>query len=302
MGLGLLRLPSQSPFQTLRLTLLPRTPSTLKTESWEFRLTQSLSNTWVNEPDYFIDNETLHSSVSASRRFKDVLIEMSFEERRLMNGALDGFIKNFHEKCGIDQDGRDKAPYGEVDVRLYDRRGDEIMDWKGGKGAFSQGLTASVQHNITPGAARLPAFSYTFCARYNIWDAIDLETDFPFDLGMSFSMAKKIGKANLYLAPGVLWCGSTGFEMVRFKRTQLSCLLGFEWRISQSLSALLQYLFSEGAVRDFGSFSDPSHEVSLGFKGKLSKKLIWELGLLENIITYDNSPDFGLHWGISFRM
>ncbi|SHJ38614.1 Protein of unknown function [Desulfatibacillum alkenivorans DSM 16219] len=302
-GYGLLRMPSQSPFQSLRLALLPRTPSTLGVHSWEFRLTQTLANTWVNEPGkYLMDYETLHSTASLSRRFHEILFELSFEEQRMLNGMLDGFIKNFHETLNLDQDGRDKAAYGEVNVDVWPPGGKEKITWEGGKGAFSQNIALVMQHNLTPGGKVWPAFSYSLSFRYDIWNAFDMERDFPVDMGVSFSLAKKMGPFHGYLVPGFFWYGSTRMETIEFERTQTSFLAGLEWNFHESASFLVQYLYSDGSCKDLWGFKEPSHEVTLGFKGRLTKRLVWELGILENIIAYDNSPDFGLHWGLTFRI
>ncbi|ACL01914.1 hypothetical protein Dalk_0205 [Desulfatibacillum aliphaticivorans] len=302
-GYGLLRMPSQSPFQSLRLALLPRTPSTLDVHSWEFRLTQTLANTWVNEPNkYFMDYETLHSTASVSRRFHEILFEFSFEEQRMLNGMLDGFIKNFHDALNLDQDGRDKAAYGEVNVDVWTPDGREKINWEGGKGAFSQNIALVMQHNLTPGGKVWPAFSYSLSFRYDIWNAFDMERDFPVDMGVSFSLAKKMGRFHGYLVPGFFWYGSTAMETVEFERTQTSFLAGLEWNFHESASLLVQYLYSEGSCKNLWGFKEPSHEVTLGLKGRLTKRFAWEIGVLENIIAYDNSPDFGLHWGLTFRI
>ena len=67
------------------------------------------------------------------------------------------------------------------------------------------------------------------------------------------------------------------------------------------MSLLIQYLVSEGVAEDLGEISKPSHEVTLGWKGEVRKGTVVEVGLIENVITYDNSPDFGVHAGFTQR-
>ena len=76
-------------------------------------------------------------------------------------------------------------------------------------------------------------------------------------------------------------------------------MLTFAWQWKPNLSMLFQYVFSEGVVKDFGSLSDSSHEVNIGFKWRLSSGSIIEFAMVENVITHDNSPDFGLHLALS---
>ena len=54
-------------------------------------------------------------------------------------------------------------------------------------------------------------------------------------------------------------------------------------------------------MKDFSSFSELSHEVTVGWKWEIILGQILEVGLIENIITFDNSPDFGFHVGYSWR-
>ena len=77
------------------------------------------------------------------------------------------------------------------------------------------------------------------------------------------------------------------------------CLSAGKFRDTQSL--LLQYLRSDGVFEDFGPFSDTSNEVTVGYRWELGQKGILEIGLIENIGSYDNSPDFGIHVGFSQR-
>ncbi|TNF73278.1 MAG: DUF3187 family protein, partial [Bacteroidetes bacterium] len=58
-----------------------------------------------------------------------------------------------------------------------------------------------------------------------------------------------------------------------------------------------QYMFNEAVIKDLGKWSDPSHEINLGFKWKVSRGGTLEFALVENLFTFDNSPDFGIHAG-----
>jgi len=39
----------------------------------------------------------------------------------------------------------------------------------------------------------------------------------------------------------------------------------------------------------------------LGWKWEVKTKVVLEFALIENIIVFDNSPDFGIHAGITSR-
>jgi hypothetical protein len=92
-GYGPLRLRSQSPLQALRLTLAPRTPSTLVQGQSEAHLAATWSNVWAAEDewrdpdtgtfgDYQIDYESLHTSLSLAYGLTDTLqAELEVENR-----------------------------------------------------------------------------------------------------------------------------------------------------------------------------------------------------------------------------
>ncbi len=61
-----------------------------------------------------------------------------------------------------------------------------------------------------------------------------------------------------------------------------------------------RYFAAAGAFsEDFGPFEDTSKEVTVGYKWELRKKGSLEIGAIENISSFDNSPDFGVHVGFS---
>jgi hypothetical protein len=86
-----------------------------------------------------------------------------------------------------------------------------------------------------------------------------------------------------------------------FPRLPTRSLLAAEWRFFARQSLLLQLLTTEGLVDDFGPFSDNSNEFTVGYKWELRSRGILEVGLIENIVSFDNSPDFGIHLGYSQR-
>ena len=63
----------------------------------------------------------------------------------------------------------------------------------------------------------------------------------------------------------------------------------------------MQYLFSQGAAEDREPFDEPAHEFGLGWKHEIGRGSVLEIGLIENAITADNSPDFGIHVGFRRR-
>ncbi len=66
-------------------------------------------------------------------------------------------------------------------------------------------------------------------------------------------------------------------------------------------SLLLQYLLTEGLIEDFEPFSEASNEITLGWKWEAIPRGTLEVGLIENVVSFDNGPDFGILTGFSYR-
>ncbi len=302
-GYGPLRIASQSPFQSLRLGFTPRTPATLAKGQWEFGLASALANVWAFEKGRFLlDYESLHSTFHVDYGLDDRwTLELAYDERRIFGGILDGFIADFHDTFDIDQDGRDVYENGRVFIDIRDDKGNVLLNRYQETGLYSQGLLLTLQHNVSCGKALRPAFAYALTARYEFEGNGPLQRDIPFDFGFSIMASKRFGPLYVYLTAGYLWFGGDRVEKIRLKRSQLSGLLALEWRYLNTQSLILQYLASEGQAEDLGPFSDVSHEFTLGWKAELRPGWLFEAGLIENFIVYDNSPDFGIQMGVTWR-
>ncbi|MEW5734117.1 MAG: DUF3187 family protein [Thermodesulfobacteriota bacterium] len=302
-GFGPLNLSSQSPFQSLRLALVPRTPDTLSKGEWEIRFTETFANIWSFEPNrYTLDYESADSNLAVAYGVgTNIMLELAIDDRRVFGGILDNFISGFHQLFGISQNDRDLFPNGRTIIDIRDKNGAPLVEWRGGHAAYSQGVAFTVQNNVSCGGNGNPAFSWAVTLRYTDWDAIPIKYDFPLDIGLSLAMAKRFGPIYAYLAPGVVYYGADSVGAVELRRLQMSALLGLEWRATEKFSVIAQYLLLEGACKDLEPFSEPSHEVTLGIKTLIGKKTLVEAGLLENLIVYGNSPDFGIHLGVSHR-
>ena len=51
----------------------------------------------------------------------------------------------------------------------------------------------------------------------------------------------------------------------------------------------------------FDPFSEASHEITLGWKWEVVPQGVLEIGVVENLVTFDNSADFGIHAGFTQR-
>ncbi len=301
-GFGPLKLQSQSPFQSLRLGMTPLAPSTISRSEWEIFVSGTLANVWANtEDEYFLDYEMLSGRASIAYGISNtVRLEIGYEERWVFGGFLDSFIAKFHDAFGLDQDGRDENPYGDVQVDIRNEAGETIIS-QNEEGTVSRGLKLAVQHNVTCGTGGFPSFSYALQIRQAIEDSGPVDRDKAVDFGVSIASSKKFSNVYIYFTGGYFFYGNDKVGNIKLRKEQKSGLLAFEWRYISRQSLLLQFLAAEGQAVNLGPFSDYSYEITLGWKWEMIRKFVFELGLIENVIIYDNSPDFGVHLGMSHR-
>jgi hypothetical protein len=301
-GYGPLNLYSQSPFQSLRLGIRPRTPSTLGRGDREFRATATWVNTWANGDDYFLDFESLQTALAFGYGITDTLqIEAEVQQRDRFGGVMDPFVQGFHDLFGIDQGGRDEVTHGEFSFDLDAPGGPSVSLTSADRGTFSRGVQVALQHNVTCGTARAPAFSYSLTSRLETLDSGDLSGASDVDVGLSVALARRVKHFYFYGTLGYAWFGSDRFRGIPIEDSQWTILAAAEWRFRADQSFLLQYLVTEGLVPGFGPFADDSHEITVGWKWEVVSKTLVEVGLIENLISFDNSPDFGLHAGVVRR-
>jgi len=307
-GYGLLNVRSQSPFQSLRLGIVPRTPSTLAHGQHQVRLGGTWSNIWSNDSgsfdpangdygQYLLDYETLDATLAYSYGLSDTFqIEVEYEQRWRFGGAMDSLIEGFHDLFGLDQAGRSAWPRNETHIFVDPQNGNPPVSLSGSdvSGVFARDLLLTFQHNLTCGTARWPALSWAVTGRYSLGNPGDLEGS-KFDVGLSAAASRRFGKFYVYLTLGYVWYGSDSIYGLELETTQVTVLAAAEWRFKPRMSFTLQYLGTQGVAKDLGVFSDTSNEVVLGWKWEVRQAGVLEIGLLENIVVFDNSPDLGFH-------
>ncbi len=81
----------------------------------------------------------------------------------------------------------------------------------------------------------------------------------------------------------------------------MTALGAVEWRYGLRQSMVVQYLVTEGLIDDLGALSELSHEITLGWKRELHPRTVLEIGMIENVYEFDNTPDFGFQFSIARR-
>lgn len=304
LGLGPLRLSSQSPGQSLRLGLVPHTPADLATGEWKFYAGASWVNVWAYEQTHELDFESLTSeALLAYGLDDDWAIEAGAASRVTFGGRMDSFIQGFHDLFGLDQEGRDQAPRNRTYVRIdaNDSQpglllGDEEMQ---GNRLFN--LRGAVLYTLSHGHDAWPAAAIACTLQAPIGERRGYDGGL-IDVSLDLSLAKAYGGLVVYGSVAWTRFGADKLYDLDLHRSNWAGFGALEWRVTQDWSLLVQYLVSQGVAPDLYSLSKPSHELTFGTQVRVGRHTIMQLGVIENVFIFDNSPDFGIHLALEMRL
>jgi hypothetical protein len=303
-GYGPLLLGSQSPFQSLRMGLLPRTPSTLAEGQWEVHWSEAYSNVFIKKPgDYLVQFDLLQSTVSLGYGVANELeVDLAFDNKSRFGGFLDQFIEHFHHAFGLPNQLRDTEPQNAFRIEFPGNQSHPPVDlgnrWQG---SFSNSVSLTLEDTLTCGSERLPAIAAGLTLRMEPWGSRDLENAQPVDPGLTVSLAKRIGDFYCYASGLVSYYGHDRFHGIPLRPVQMSGLLAVEWRFHEWASMVFQYQISEGVAEGLGPFGSPANELALGWKIEFAENALVELGAIHTLLNNDNSMDFGIYAGLTVR-
>lgn len=304
LGLGPLRLSSQSPGQSLRLGLIPHTPADLHTGEWKVYAGSSWVNVWADEQDYALDYESLTTEVLVAYGVNDTwAIEVGALHRVTFGGRMDAMIQGFHDAFDLGQDGRTDVALNQTAIRI-DPTGSQpglLLGEEELQNNHQTFLRGSILWTLVHGHDTWPAVSLALTLQAPVGDRAGYDGGL-IDVSLDLSLAKAIGDWVGY--GSVAWTRFAADEVygLDLYRSNWAGLGAIEYRITPDWSVVLQYLLSQGVAPDLYVFSKASHELTLGTQVRVGRRTTMQLGLIENLFIFENSPDFGVHFALEMRL
>ena len=302
-GSGILEIRSQAVGQSLRLTLPMLIPGDISKGSRAY-VGMTWTNVWSNDSEFLLDYEMLDTLVGFGYGFNNNFGVGAFlDNRSYFGGLMDDFIEGFHNMFGIDQDGRDKAPSGRSVIQLKDPETGEVTAEIPADKLDNTGLSILANYNFYFENPQLPSMNVYGVARHTLQSPKVFEKTANLDYGLGLGLSKRwFERWYTHAVVGYTWYADRGRiepGNVTFEDEQLTVLLALGWQYTPDFALLAQYLYGSAVINKFEELDKPSHEVHLGFRWKVNKTYMLDFALIENIITMDNSPDFGLHLGLN---
>jgi len=215
--------------------------------------------------------------------------------------SLDEVIFDFHDAVGVGQAGRDYVLDNRVQVVLgRDGGQDVVLLDRPSSGGLSD-------PNIFLRFA-LPEFVHKWRSNLELGIKVPLMDEEKFlstgswDLGYQLTVDRRYARDAWIINLGTVFPGK--FEQTDFRPPNLP-FVNISWlhRLKRwtSTRSFVQVLFAEHPYRAIvdSELSDLEFQLTAGLKWDTSAGIIG-FGLTENLLNFDNTPDFGLHftWGL----
>jgi hypothetical protein len=302
-GLGVLNLRSQSVAQSLRLTLPMMVPNFIK-KGYSFQGDLTWTNVWANRDDYMLDYEMLEYTGGLSYGFESNWgIKVEILHREFVGGNMDSLIQGFHDTFGIGQNGRTDYPKNRHIINFYDQN---TSSWRSADAdeLNNTGLNFLLNYDLY-GNQYFPCINIFAVGRYTLESVNFVKNVENFDYGVGVGISKRLTEHLFaYAVLGYTFYRddevNTDSDLFVFEKEQRTGMLALAWQYHSELSFVCQFLYGDPLITNISGLDEPSKEVHLGLKMRLFGKHILSLSLIENVLIFDNSPDFGFHMGIQF--
>lgn len=303
-GLGPLLLRSQSAFNLLLLTPTSLPPTTLRRGELAIGMLEDWNNYFEVDPDgrFLIDAETLTSTVGVAYGVTDRLdVNASVPIGYRGGGTLDGFVEWFEARVGAINRDRRLYPRNQFLVRIHGEDGKTYQLSGAASGWAVYDTTVGARYQIARGSESAPAILVGFGVKVPTGRDDAFHSTHGADVEGGISLGKRLGRFHLYGSANLMHHATSELAGIRVRRTQWSVAPALEYRASPRTSYLLQGLVTSPSAEDFGDFARRTYEVAVGFKRVLSRDVLFEALVLENVLTFNNSADVGFHVGLVWR-
>lgn len=321
--LGPLRVRDMTPFNLLRLDMLPAHAMDAEPGSWAVEANVSVSNTFVmsdnvrtylgerggrttltqadadailalEDDAYYVDGEFGLLEVTFHYRvLRRTSLYMTLSAYNFSGGFLDGTVEDFHDGLRLGTGGRDLAGRNQFQT---------IMDFQG---AQLSSLDAPVDGGLGDPAVGLRHVVPLGESRWNLVlqgeAKIAAQGERPFlssgsnDYGVQAALQGKFRRQAVYFSGSIVSTDGRVLGVELERRVVPTGILAYEVGLSNHTNLIGQLYASQSTIRD--SSLDPvtadKFQASLGVRSRRGR-MIYGIAVTENIDNFDNTPDIGV--------
>ena len=248
---------------------------------------------------FFFDFEVFTLIPQVSVKVSDRLnFELKMPFYFYSGGTLDELIESFHDTFDIDQNKRTMWGRDKMSMLIVNRDG--TYDWKDDtiSGSYYGDVVAGVSFRLRD---EKPAVGVRVLYRFPTSNQDEIfEQAGKHDVTLQSSASWERGGFFGYHGVGVTFYDYEDDSLLDYYDTRYSLMNTLEYSINRVFSFIIHSVIAT-PLAEYSAFDEPLFELALGFKRK-TKNGVFEFGVMENLINYDNSPDVGIHFGYTFNL
>lgn len=200
-------------------------------------------------------------------------------------GSMDGLVEGFHRTFGL---GDDRA--------LYERDKFIVNNEELNSEMFVGDLTLHARYRLFDN----PGISFGLKLQSPSLMTTDWYNHSQFGVGLDTVLFWHVGDLFISNAFNVARVGDTdvfGFETKPMQYSYVACI---DWKLMTDVSVILQFTATSGQA-EYLSYNKWTYEVTGGFRINISDNYTIDFGMLENILTHDNTIDVAFYLGLTFK-
>ena len=249
---------------------------------------------------YLVDGETHRTDISVRRAVGPHLeLGVSVPVTSTGGGWSDRLIENAHRVMKIGSAGRETLRRNHETV--YVHHGDTTYIRERGNGLAVGDVALSAKYELAPMEDPRVNLALIGSVELPVGNAHTLDGSGSVDAGVQLVASRDFDHSRIHASIGVLRLGTNTALGMR-PQLLVTDTVALAHSMNDRTSVIAQLTISESPFRqlDIPEFSRRSYQLSMGVKRQLGR-LIVNAAFIENVVTFENSADAGLAWGVSRR-
>jgi hypothetical protein len=251
--------------------------------------------------NFLVDGETHRTTITARRGLGENLeVAVSVPFATIGGGDSDSFIEHFHSALHLDDNQRVAIERNRETV--FVRTDDHTYLREHASGSHVGDIAVSVKYELP--AFEDPNVSVSAQAAIELptGSARSLDGSGSIDGGLQLLATRDYGRTRVNASAGLLLLGPNG-PLGLGAQFVITDSIGISRMLAARTSATLQITISQSPFRGIGApeLSRRSYQMTIGMQHAFARSLTGYMGIVENLITYQNSADAGVVLGMSRR-
>jgi len=251
--------------------------------------------------NFLVDGETHRTTITAHRGLGDRLeVAISVPFATIGGGDSDAFIEHFHSTLHLDDNQRVAIERNRETV--FVRTDDHTYLREHASGTHVGDIAVSAKYELPAFEERNLSVSAQAAIELPTGSARSLDGSGSIDGGVQLLATRDYGRTRVNASAGLLILGPNaplglGAQFV------ITDSIGVSRLVAARTSATLQITISQSPFRGIGApeLSRRSYQMTIGMQHAFARSLTGYMGIVENLITYQNSADAGVVLGMARR-